>query len=53
MKTNSTIEQLKCEGYEKRDRLLVLKLEFHLHIAQQSVHDWSVGYVLDLKNALL
>ena len=33
-KANSTIEQQKCKGHEKRDQLLVSKVEFNFQISQ-------------------
>ena len=33
-KANSAIEQQKRKGHEKRDHLLVAKVEFNLHISQ-------------------
>ena len=32
---NSTIEQLKCEGHKKRDRLLISKVKFNFEISQR------------------
>ena len=31
-KVNSTMEQQKCKGYEKRDRILSSKVEFNFQI---------------------
>ena len=33
---NSTIEQQECKGDEKRDRLLISKMEFNYKISQQN-----------------
>ena len=42
-KANSTIEQLKCEGHEKLNRLQVSKVEFNFLISQRNrnLTDWS------------
>ena len=34
-KTNSTIEQQKFKGQEKRDRLLISKVDFNFQISQR------------------
>ena len=35
-KTNSPIEQQKCKGHEKRDRLLISKMEINHQISQRN-----------------
>ena len=35
-KANSGTEQQKCKGHEKRDRLLIAKMEFNYQISQGS-----------------
>ena len=35
-KANSTIEQSNCKGHEKRDRLLILKMEINYQIYQRN-----------------
>ena len=35
-KANSTIEQQKCKGREKRDRLLISKMEIKYQISQRN-----------------
>ena len=35
-KANSTIEQQKCKGHEKRDRLLISKIEIIYQISQRN-----------------
>ena len=35
-KVNSTTEQQKCKGYEKRDRLLISKMEINYQISQRN-----------------
>ena len=34
-KFNPIIEQRKCKGHEKRDRILVPKVEFNFHISKR------------------
>ena len=34
---NSNIEEQKCKCHEKRDRLLVSKVEFNLQISQRNI----------------
>ena len=35
-KANSTIEQQKCKSHEKRDRLLISKMEINYQISQRN-----------------
>ena len=36
MKANSAIEQQNCKGHEKRDRLLISKMEFNYQISHRN-----------------
>ena len=46
-KENSTMEQRKCKGHEKRDRLLVTKVVFNFQI---SLRNWKLIYWSSFSN---
>ena len=45
MKANSTIEQRKCRGQEKRDQLVISKMEFNYQISQQKKNILAINSV--------